>query len=73
MKRLYQGDNCPCPSDCTRRTNCKACIAFHHSRGEQTYCEYLYKDVESDGAPPSDVPVKSGRELRLMDYGPCAG
>lgn len=69
---LYNGANCPCPSDCKRRGNCRACIEFHHTRHEQTYCEFLADKLDIP-APPPEAPVKSGRELRLLDYGPCAG
>ncbi|MBN2415379.1 hypothetical protein JXO52_06035 [bacterium] len=69
---LYNSANCPCPSDCKRRGNCRACIEFHHARNERTYCEFLADKLEK-AAPPSETPVKSGRELRLLDYGPCAG
>ena len=65
---LYNAKNCPCPSDCKRHGICKDCIAFHHARHEQTYCEFAdAKLAQPEGA------VKSGRELRLLDYGPCAG
>ena len=67
----YTPKDCPCPSDCKRRGHCRECIAFHHGRGEQTYCEFL-----TDGPPELSAAsghVYSGRELRLLDYGPCAG
>jgi len=71
--KLYNGkENCPCPSDCIRHGICRDCIAFHRERAEQTYCEYL--DAKSkaqyytmEGASPS------GKQLRLLDYAPCAG
>ena len=70
----YEPENCPCPSDCTRRRDCKACIQFHHGRDELTYCEYLFE--RGAAAPPSDVDetaIQTGREIRLMNYGLCAG
>ncbi|MDZ7816502.1 MAG: hypothetical protein U5N86_11050 [Planctomycetota bacterium] len=60
--------NCPCPSDCKRRGYCADCIAFHHGRGELTYCEYVRRQAKAPSAS-----AKSGREIRLLDYGPCAG
>ena len=69
---LYNSEHCPCPSDCKRRGKCKECIAFHHARGEQTFCEYL-DQREKSAPPPEEVPAKSGREIRLLAYGPCAG
>ena len=70
--KLYNGENCPCPSDCIRHGECKKCIAFHRKRNEQNYCEFLKKKSEAkfytlDGA------TVSGKELRLLEYGPCAG
>jgi len=42
MVKLYQGENCPCKyTNCERYGKCKECIAFHHNKGEQTYCEKL--------------------------------
>ena len=70
----YDPDNCPCPSDCTRRQDCKACIQFHHGRDELTYCEFLYEtghETAGTGAP--EPAVHTGREIRLMNYGLCAG
>jgi len=69
---LYQGKNCPCPADCSRHGKCKECIAFHHARNEPTYCEYLKDRFEKKPAAP-DSAVMSGKELRLLNYGPCAG
>jgi hypothetical protein len=69
--RRYDSANCPCPSDCRRRGDCKACRDFHHARKEPTYCEFLY---QQENAPPTpERALKGGRELRLMDFGPCAG
>ncbi|MCK4672256.1 MAG: hypothetical protein KAT47_06875 [Candidatus Aegiribacteria sp.] len=68
---LYDGKNCPCPSDCRRRGNCKECIPFHHDRHQQTYCEFLLSKLQCGGVPERSLP--SGKMIRLMDYGPCAG
>ena len=68
LKR-YDGKNCPCPSDCVRRGKCKECIKFHHQRGEETYCEYLYNRTEGT----TGRAVTSGKEIRLLEYAPCAG
>ena len=70
--KLYDGKNCPCPADCTRHGKCKACIEFHHARNEPTYCEYLKDRAEKLPDTP-DGALTSGKELRLLDYGPCAG
>ncbi|MBN2491372.1 MAG: hypothetical protein JXQ29_11045 [Planctomycetes bacterium] len=70
----YDPDNCPCPSDCPRRQNCKACIQFHHKRHELTYCEFLYeKNRAAAGAKVEPPVIRTGREIRLMSYGLCAG
>ena len=70
--RLYDGKNCPCPSDCVRRGKCAECIRFHHARGDQTYCEYLSARSEATPETPDSAAI-GGRKLRLLDYGPCAG
>ncbi len=50
MTKLYQGENCPCIYvDCERYGKCKECIAFHHEKGEQTYCEKLNDASEERG------------------------
>ncbi len=42
MSNLYQGKNCPCKyTSCKYFGKCKECIAYHHNKGEQTYCEKL--------------------------------
>ena len=76
--KRYNAKNCPCPADCIRHGKCKLCIEFHHGKGEQTYCEYMY-DKQS-GEPENDASVEededtfpSGKEIRLLDYAPCAG
>jgi len=69
---LYNGKNCPCPSDCIRHGQCKKCIAFHRSRNELNYCEYI-KKKEKVKFYTIEGAVPSGKELRLLDYGPCAG
>ncbi len=30
---------CPCPVDCTRKDDCKACVAHHTGQGQQPYCQ----------------------------------
>ncbi len=70
--KLYQGEHCPCPSDCKRHGSCDVCIEFHHQRGEQTYCEFLEAKLDDSLRPP-ELPVTSGRQVRLMDYSLCAG
>ena len=70
MARLHDGENCPCPSDCSRHGKCAQCIKFHHGRGESTYCEYLHGGKEPE-QPERAIP--SGREIRMLDYAPCAG
>ncbi len=69
--KLYDGTNCPCPSDCKRRGNCPECIRFHHSRHQQTYCEFLVAKLQGPEIPERSLPT--GLEIRLTDYGPCAG
>ncbi len=73
--KLYDSKNCPCPSDCKRRGKCRECCEFHHNRGDQTYCEYMVAKVSSDNKAPAspERSIASGRKLRLLDYGPCAG
>lgn len=70
--QLYDGKNCPCPSDCIRRSNCKECIKFHHGRNEQTYCEFLQSKEEQTPQTPENA-LPEGKEIRLLDYAPCAG
>ena len=69
--RLYDGKNCPCPSDCKRRGDCASCMAFHHERHQLTYCEFLKEKLERGGIPERSLPT--GKQIRLTDYGPCAG
>lgn len=69
--KLYRGDDCPCPSDCKRRGDCARCIAFHHERHQLTYCEFLSEKIRRGGIPHRPMPT--GRQIRLTDYGPCAG
>ncbi len=71
MGNLYDGEHCPCPSDCQRRGKCAECIGFHHGRGEPTYCEFLYGRGEHSEQPERAIPT--GREIRMLDYAPCAG
>lgn len=71
MKK-YDAKNCPCPSACVRKGKCRECRQFHHQRGEQTYCEALV-DAETAVPETPDSAVLSGRQIQLMDYGPCAG
>ena len=68
---LYDGANCPCPSDCKRHGNCAECIRFHHGRHQVTYCEFLLSKLQEPEIPERSL--ASGREIRLTDYGPCAG
>ena len=74
ISKLYQGGNCPCPADCVRHGKCKECIAFHHKRGEDTYCEVLNKNFNKEASTGTDAgKAKSGKEIRLLDYTKCAG
>ena len=68
--KLYDGKNCPCPADCVRHGKCNLCIEFHHGRGDETYCEYQVKK-RNITQPERSIP--SGKEIRLLDYAPCAG
>jgi len=68
---LYQSENCPCPADCSRHGQCKVCIAFHHDRGQLTFCEQL--QIRQDTGSSENQTAASGRQIRLMDYGACAG
>ena len=70
--KIHDGKNCPCPADCIRHGKCKECIVFHHKRNEQTYCEYLKEKSEKKPVTPDEA-IAGGKELRLLDYGPCAG
>ncbi|MCK5147746.1 hypothetical protein KAR48_13390 [bacterium] len=63
--------NCPCPADCSRHGDCKACIAYHKKRGDQTCCDRL--ESKLDVASVENERAESGRQIRLMDYGACAG
>ncbi|MCD6589482.1 MAG: hypothetical protein J7K88_13115 [Candidatus Fermentibacteraceae bacterium] len=72
--KVYDGKNCPCPADCVRHGNCKLCIEFHHSKSEVTYCEHLAGKLDDN--PRHTQPeraIPSGKEIRLLDYAPCAG
>lgn len=46
-------------------------MAFHHERHQLTYCEFLEEKIRRGGIP--ERPRPTGREIRLTDYGPCAG
>jgi hypothetical protein len=72
--RMYDGKNCPCPADCVRHGKCKVCIEFHHAKGEVTYCEHLAgkQAGNAEHAQPERA-IPSGKEIRLLDYAPCAG
>ncbi len=71
---LYQGNNCPCPADCVRHGKCKECIAFHHKREQETYCEKINKQPEDEVSTGTDDGLpSSGREIRLLNYTKCAG
>ncbi len=70
--KLYDSENCPCPSDCIRHGKCKECRNFHKNRYEQTYCEYLKLRSEKQPGTPQRA-IVSGKKLRLLDYSPCAG
>ncbi|MBI9017398.1 MAG: hypothetical protein JEZ07_09080 [Phycisphaerae bacterium] len=76
---LYNGKKCPCPSNCQRHGKCRQCIDFHHGRAQQTYCEHLagvpYPPENADDKAPvtPDSAIQSGKEIRLLDYAPCAG
>lgn len=72
--KMYDGKNCPCPADCVRHGHCKECIDFHHARGDITYCEHLAGKLTDPGdqhQPERALPT--GKEIRLLDYAPCAG
>ena len=69
---IHNRENCPCPADCIRHGECEKCIPFHQNRNEQTYCEYLKEKSEKKSYTPEEA-IASGKELRLLDYGPCAG
>jgi len=56
----------------------------HHDKGQQTYCEFLVdgKQVKRLGGMTDAVEMKfikavdskpSGKMIRLLDYGACAG
>ncbi|MCK5133184.1 MAG: hypothetical protein KAR40_13665 [Candidatus Sabulitectum sp.] len=70
--KLYDGKNCPCPADCVRHGKCKQCIDFHHGRGDITYCEHLAGKLDNMPAQPQRA-IPTGKEIRLLDYAPCAG
>ncbi len=71
---LYQAKDCPCPADCVRHGKCKECIAFHHNRGQDTYCEVLDKKFNNEQSTGTDAgKPNSGKEIRLLDYTKCAG
>ncbi len=73
-QKLYDGANCPCPADCSRHGKCAECMRFHHGKKEPTYCEFLAGKI--DGDKPLEQPERAqrtGREIRLLDYAPCAG
>ncbi|HNY27261.1 MAG TPA: hypothetical protein PKH31_07765 [Candidatus Sumerlaeota bacterium] len=73
MRPIHLGENCPCPSDCTRHGNCQACGQFHAGRGEKTYCEGVADPSDSPRVEePAGAPT-SGRQIRLLAYGACAG
>lgn len=73
-QKLYQGENCPCPADCVRHGKCSECIKFHKGRNEPTYCEFLAGKI--DDQKPVEQPERAqhtGKEIRLLEYAPCAG
>lgn len=72
--KLYDGRNCPCPTDCRRHGNCTECRKFHQGRNEPTYCEYLAGKLDDESPPEQpDRAKRTGKEIRLLDYAPCAG
>lgn len=71
--KLYNPKYCPCPADCSRHGKCKECIEFHHPKGEQTYCEYLESKIDSEKLEHKNKEYPSGKEIRLLNYAPCAG
>ncbi len=70
--KLYDGKNCPCPADCVRHGKCTECIDFHHGRGDITYCEHLAGRLSDTPDQPTRA-IPTGKEIRLLDYAPCAG
>jgi len=70
--QLYDAKHCPCPSDCVRHGKCKECIAYHHDRHDQTYCEYQHNKLDIVPETPEEA-LPEGKEIRLLDYAPCAG
>jgi hypothetical protein len=73
MRPIHLGENCPCPSDCTRHGNCQACRQFHAGRGEKTYCEKIAEQSDSPRVEEPAGAPSSGRQIRLLAYGACAG
>ncbi len=72
--KLYDGKHCPCPADCIRHGKCKECIDFHHAKGEVTYCEHLGGRLDDESKPEQpDRAIPTGKQIRLLDYAPCAG
>lgn len=70
--KMYDGENCPCPADCVRHGKCKECIDFHHGRGDTTYCEHLAAKLGDTPDQPERA-IPGAKEIRLLDYAPCAG
>ena len=33
-----ENPDCPCDWDCPRHGKCSECQAYHHARGEKTFC-----------------------------------
>lgn len=71
--KLYNAKFCPCPADCNRHGKCKECRDFHYARDEQTYCEFLEAKVDKEKLEEEDRIHPSGKEVRLLNYAPCAG
>ncbi len=72
--KLYDGENCPCPADCSRHGKCSECVKFHHGRKEPTYCEFLAGKLDDEKLPEQPERARrTGKQIRLLDYAPCAG
>jgi len=83
MYKKYDFRNCPCPHSCNKHGSCKACMKAHHDKNQQTYCEFLVDGKVRKSEEIVDASemkfIKavdskpSGKMIRLLDYGACAG
>ncbi|MGM0461518.1 MAG: hypothetical protein ACQEQ4_03770 [Fibrobacterota bacterium] len=64
--------DCPCPSECDFHGDCRNCIEQRPCGGDLPYCK-TSKNRDAIPSRKDDRVFASGKEIRLLDYAPCAG